>query len=115
MQVGILLKGVEVDDVVVGGPAYESKLLEKGDIVTQIDHCQVSVADVQQRLIGADIVDSTITLTVRKKSGKAVDIFLKRVDSSTLSDRFKMLKLFNECKVRQFILGLVPFGSYKSC
>ena len=97
-----------VDEVILGGPAYESKQLDKGDILTQIDRCQVSVTDVQQRLAGSDIVGSTVTLTVCKKSGRTVDVILKRIDSSALSDRFTIVKLFHECKVNIFFLCSRP-------
>ena len=102
----MILKGNEIDDIVVGGPAYDSRLLEKGDVVLQIDRNHVSVDDAQKRLIGSDLVNSAVVVTVRKKSGRLVDVTLKRIKSSVLSDRFRMMQLFSQSKVIFLLISL---------
>ena len=99
-QIGILLNGLEIDSLVVGGPAFESKLLEKGDIILQIDKSSVSLDDIQQRLVGTDVPGSSIMLTIRKKSGRTIDVALKKIPASIIADQFRMLEMFAICKVK---------------
>ena len=93
------MNGLEIDSVVVGSPAYDSMLVEKGDVILQIDRTPVHSEDVQLRLTGTDIPGSSIILTLRKRSGRTVDVSLKRTSSSTIADRCKMLDMFAVCKV----------------
>ncbi len=97
-----MLNGLEIDSVIIGSPAYESMLVEKGDVIIQIDRTPVRSEDVQLRLEGADIPGSSIILTLRKKSGRTVDVSLKRTSSSIIADRCRMVDMFALCKVRLF-------------
>ncbi len=36
-QIGILLCGVTIDNMIIGGPAYNSRQLEIGDMIMQVD------------------------------------------------------------------------------
>jgi C-terminal processing protease CtpA/Prc len=95
LQVGIALHRIEIDDVIVGGPAYDSKLLGKGDAIIQVDRVDVSAHNIQQCLVGSDIPESTVVLKVRKASGRVIDVVLKRIAASVIADRYNMLSLFD--------------------
>jgi hypothetical protein len=64
--VGIMFNGLTIDNMVVGGPAYNSGQLEQGDVVLQIDHAPITAEGLLPALIGSDIPGTTVTLTVRK-------------------------------------------------
>jgi C-terminal processing protease CtpA/Prc len=103
-QVGIILHGIVIDNVIVGGPAYDSKLLEKGDAILQVDRVDVSAQNIQQFMVGSDVPESTVILTVRKASGRIIDVVLKRISASVIADRYKILSLFSQCQVSCHIL-----------
>ena len=60
LQVGIMFSGTKVDNMIIGGPAYNSRLLDKGDVVCQIDKRPVNVEDLQSSLSGSDIPGSSV-------------------------------------------------------
>ena len=93
------MHGIEIDNVLVGGPAYDSKLLEKGDTILQVDRVEVSAHTILQCLVGSDVPDSTVVLTVRKVSGRVMDVVLKRIAASVIADRYKIFSLFSTCQV----------------
>ncbi len=37
LQIGMMLYGVTIDSTLVGGPAYNSRQLENGDVIVQVD------------------------------------------------------------------------------
>ena len=43
-QIGILLCGVTIDNMIIGGPAYNSRQLEIGDIILQVDGVAATLA-----------------------------------------------------------------------
>ncbi len=94
-----MFSGMTVDNMIIGGPAYNSKLLERGDVICQIDRTPVIMDDLQQSLHGSDVPNSTVVLSVRKKTGRIIDVPLKRMAISVISDRCKMFELFAACKV----------------
>ena len=58
--VGIMFNGLVIDNMVVGGPAYNSGQLEPGDAILQIDHAPVTAEGLQQALIGSDVPGTTV-------------------------------------------------------
>jgi hypothetical protein len=36
-QVGLLLQGCTIESMIVGGPAYNSRQLERGDVILKVD------------------------------------------------------------------------------
>ncbi len=94
-----MFSGMTVDNMIIGGPAFNSKLLERGDVICQIDRTPVIMDELQQSLLGSDVPSSTVVLTVRKKTGRIIDVPLKRMAISVISDRCKMFELFAACKV----------------
>jgi len=94
-----MFSGTRIDNMIIGGPAYNSRLLEKGDVLCRIDKQPVAVEDLQPSLSGSDTPGSTVVLTVQKPSGRMVDVVLKRMAISVIADRCKMFELFAVCKV----------------
>ena len=43
-QIGILLCGVTIDNMIIGGPAYNSRQLEIGDMILQVDGVAATLA-----------------------------------------------------------------------
>ena len=65
-QVGLMLNGMAIDNMVVGGPAYNSGQLQQNDVIVQIDGMPVSNENIHDSLLGSDIPGSTVTITVRR-------------------------------------------------
>jgi hypothetical protein len=43
LQVGLMLKGAHIDNIVFGGPGYNSQVLSKGDKIVKVDGKDVTV------------------------------------------------------------------------
>lgn len=43
LQVGIMLNDLTIDNMVVGGPAYKCKQLDRGDTILRVDGVEVLV------------------------------------------------------------------------
>ena len=63
-----MLKGLIVDNMVIGGPAYNSGILKKGDIILAIDGVVTTEETVLSMLLGEDIPGSAVTLNIAAKS-----------------------------------------------
>jgi hypothetical protein len=94
-----MFSGMTIDNMLIGAPACNSKLLERGDVVCQIDRTPVTMDDIQPYLHGSDIPSTSVVLTVRKTSGRIIEVPLKRMAISSISDRCKLFELFAACKV----------------
>lgn len=88
-QVGLLLQGCTVDQLVVGGPAYNSGELDKGDEIVRVDGVAVDTDTLLKTLIGADAPGSTVTLHVHKGGPVIVQSFFC-VSSSSLLVRVRV-------------------------
>jgi C-terminal processing protease CtpA/Prc len=66
VQVGLVLKGVEVKNTVPGGPAFTSMCLEPGDVLIAVDGNFVTDLTVDNMLVGIDKPGTLVTLTVAK-------------------------------------------------
>ena len=78
--VGLLLNGAYVDDVIVGGPAFNTEQIEKGDTIVRVDNVEVTAENVQRALIGTDRPESTVTVTIKKGASS----ILRKGDSNPL-------------------------------
>jgi C-terminal processing protease CtpA/Prc len=65
-QVGIMLNDLIIDNMVIGGPAYKCKQLDKGDKIIKVDGYDVDENNFQKILLGDDIPGSSVILTVLK-------------------------------------------------
>jgi C-terminal processing protease CtpA/Prc len=68
-QVGLVLNGLQITDIVVGGPAYTCKQLDRGDLILKVDGKDVTLQGSRDALIGCDLPGSSVTITVQKGSG----------------------------------------------
>ena len=63
-QLGIVLNGVIVESTTVGGPSH--KLLGAGDVIVRIDGTEASAENVRRLLVGRDIPESSVIITVAR-------------------------------------------------
>jgi hypothetical protein len=64
--VGILLNGLVIDDIVLGGPAFNAEQIDKGDTILRVDDIDVTAETVQRALIGTDKPESTVSIVIKK-------------------------------------------------
>lgn len=100
--VGIMLNGCQIDNMVVGGPAWNSHQLEHGDEILKVDGRTVDADDILDGLVGNDLPGSTVRLTVRKDiPGNSLEtVTLHRMASEVIADRRRMFELFTSIKDR---------------
>ena len=70
-QVGIMLRGTAVEDTVVGGPAFVSGRLARGDVIAAVDGAPATGDSIHRLLVGPDLPGSSVLLTVRKGGPQA--------------------------------------------
>ena len=96
---GIVLNGLVIRNLIVDGPAFNSRMLDEGDTICQINHSNVTSNELPSLLQGSQ--GSSVVLTVRKKgSEELTEISLVRVATSSIFDRCKMFELFDLLKVK---------------
>jgi hypothetical protein len=99
----MMLSGMVIDNMVMGGPAFNSAMLDRGDVIVQIDHQDVSMDGLSTALLGSDIPGSSVVITVKKCSpelnGRTVDVVLTRMATSFIADRCRMFELYAHMKV----------------
>ena len=82
---GIGLSGVKVVDVLVDGPADKSGVIEVGDEIVQVDGVGVTGATLNRFLIGTDVPQTTVALTLRKTDEGRAHVAIKRMASSEVA------------------------------
>ena len=100
--VGMMLKGCIVDSLVVGGPSYNSRQLDRGDVVVKVDGEVVDNDTILNALIGNDVPGSEVLLTIYK-GGKQSDmrvVTLHRMATERIADRRRAFELFTLLKDR---------------
>jgi hypothetical protein len=119
-QVGLTLNGVEVIQTIIGGPAYTSRQIGKGDILLSVDGEPVTDQTVGNKLVGTDRPGDPVVVKVGK-GGKTVSIYhyassnslsngftrqdtvvevsLIRMASSDIKEREKLFEMFEKMKV----------------
>jgi hypothetical protein len=65
-QVGLIMSGIEIENMVVGGPAFTSMCLEPGDVLLAVDGSFATENTVENMLVGSDKPGTLVTLTVAK-------------------------------------------------
>ena len=70
-QVGIMINGTTVDNLLVGGPAYSSKKLAQGDIIISVDSTEATEANIVELLVGNDTPGTPMEIVVAKGGIKA--------------------------------------------
>lgn len=100
MQVGIMFSGTgQVENVMIGGPAYLSGKVQKGDFIVEVDGRPVSGSTLLSAIIGDDVPGSTLTLTLQKGEQVAY-VTLKRIPTADVADKRRMFDFFTLLKDR---------------
>jgi hypothetical protein len=67
-QVGIMIHGTTIENTVMGGPAYNSHQIERGDVILKIDGKTATSDNVKDLLVGKDVPGSNINISIAKGS-----------------------------------------------
>lgn len=97
-SIGVTLNGCMINNCLVGGPAFNSRKLDAGDVITTIDGMHVNASTIFAALVGDDVPGSKVTLDVHKKYGDRLQVQLERVPSIELVDARKMAELLQALK-----------------
>jgi S1-C subfamily serine protease len=62
-----MLKGSVIESIVIGGPAFNSSMLEVGDVILGVDGSKVTEENIVSTLIGDDRPESNVILTVQRR------------------------------------------------
>ena len=88
-----------IDYILVGGPAFISKQIEKGDVITAIDGKVHKGDAIYQALQGE--ANSSVTLSVMKGGvGPVKNVVLHRMLTALIADKRKMFDLFTRIEGR---------------
>jgi hypothetical protein len=61
-----MLNGTTIDNVVVGGPAHNSRQLGPGDQILQVNNTPATKNNIYELLLGDDIPGSFVDISVSK-------------------------------------------------
>lgn len=64
--IGLSLYGTQIESLLPRGPAHLSQQLDQNDEILEVDGQPVNQYDIAQAIIGSDLVNTTVKLTVRK-------------------------------------------------
>jgi hypothetical protein len=109
--VGLMLSQTVIDNMVIGGPAYNSGQLSKGDELVAIDGQDVRSRLNKHRydhlaslLKGSDLPGTVVILTVKKLgSGEIKEVTLRRMATELIADRRKLFEKFTGLKDRAIV------------
>lgn len=94
LQVGLMVQGRVVSDIVAGGPAFYSGRVDAGDYVAAVDgQADLDDAGVLNALSGNHGSES-VTLLLEKggRGGSSASVVLRREDTDMLLDRLKLFE-----------------------
>jgi hypothetical protein len=99
--VGMLLVGMSIDNMVVGGPAYNCQQLNKGDLLMRVDDEEVGLHDIHEKLVGSDIPGTFVKVAVLSpETMEEKEVMLTRMATATIADNVRMFELFTALKDR---------------
>ena len=102
MQVGISFEEshgiMTILNLMVGGPAFNSKKIRKGDQVLAIDGvCNLKGEHISAALKGSNVAGTKLTLTVKSRlTGQQEDVALTRVLTASIADKRKLFDIFTQ-------------------
>jgi hypothetical protein len=101
-QVGMMLggsTGLTIEDLVVGGPAFNCEQLARGDEMLMVDDEIVNADNCFDRLIGSDEPGSLVKITFRSASSQQVkNVILTRVSATEMLNNIRVLENFTSLK-----------------
>ena len=90
---------IHIDHVMVGGPASNSKKMQKGDFIMEIDGRQARGDEIVSALQGS--AGTHVTLLVEKAiTGKMEEVVLERMPTALIADERKLFDLFTKIEGR---------------
>jgi len=90
-------KSCVITNVLVGGPAFKSKQVFKGDKIVSVDSVPVTGGDIIPKLMGSDAPGSVVTIGLQRKDSKSVDqVKLRRMDNTQIADKRQLFDLFTK-------------------
>jgi hypothetical protein len=100
-QVGIMFNtnGI-VESVMMGGPAFASGNICKGDCIVKVNGDFVQGNDLLEKIVGDDVPGTLVTLTLKRGPADLLDVTLKRISTDEVADRRKMFDLFTKLSDR---------------
>lgn len=93
---GVMLKGTQIDTLVVGGPAYNCGMLERGDEIIKVGRDAVQNEEHLLRLMTGTDEPGTIAALTIKRRGLERKIELKRMPAAMLADNLRMFETFTQ-------------------
>jgi len=88
-------KTAVISNVLVGGPAFNSKKIFKGDRIVSIDGDSDVAGQIIPKLKGIDIAGSIVTLgLLRASNGQVEEIKLRRMANTQIADKRRLFELF---------------------
>lgn len=89
-----------VESVMMGGPAFSSRNIFKGDCIVKVNGEFVQGNDLLEKIVGEDVPGTLVTLTLKRGPADLVDVTLKRISTEEVADRRKMFDLFTKLSDR---------------
>jgi hypothetical protein len=83
-----------IENTLVGGPAFNSKKVFKGDIIVSVDGTQVNGENIMGLLKGVDKPESVVTIGLKRTSGNVEEVKLRRMANAKLADKRLMFDLY---------------------
>ena len=97
--VGIMMKGMLIDYILMGVPASGSEQLQQGDRIVKVDGVVVTEATFAEKIIGSDVPGSAVTLTVVKDGATCeTDVTIYRISRYSMATYVHMFELFSGAK-----------------
>ena len=126
-----MLLGTSIDNLVVAGPAYNSRQLHRGDVIAKVDGVPVTQDSIHDALVGCDLPGSPVVISVARgnamvdsarpraararcdtpvcRQGPVVEVRMTRMATADIHDRMRLYELFTNMKV---FCGMNIFESY---
>ena len=90
--------GLQIQDMVVGGPAFNSQQLSSGDRLLAVDGLPVNPHTYHESLIGGDAPGTLVKLTVRSSSDHVKEVTIARTSTSGLLNKILLFEVFTKLK-----------------
>jgi len=86
-----------VENTLLGGPAWDSGLIVKGDKILAVDGEPVTGKNVTSLLVGEDVPGSIVKIDLQRGQ-ESLQVQLTRMPTSKIADRRKMFEYFAAIK-----------------
>lgn len=109
---GIMLAGNRIDNLVIGGPAFNSGKLSKNDEILRVDGAVCSTHEhLADLILGDDEPNTPVTLTIRRHGYGSIDhVTLIRMANEEIADKRALFELFTQLKDSAERLGGTDCG-----